>query len=134
MPTPRLPTPAAALEAFSTALAAPDLQRALACFTRDARLITADRTTVAGRPDIAPVLAQLIDFEAELDFGQPAIITASDTALATGACSMRTKGPDVFWLTQRSEMTTVLRLTEGDWRLTIFSPWQGDHSIQDETQ
>jgi ketosteroid isomerase-like protein len=129
---PSLPllTPAAALKALSAALAAAEIKRAAACFTSDARLITADRTTVSGRHQIAAVLAKLLDCQAELDFGEPAIVTASDIAFVTGTCSMRTKGPDVFWLTQRSEMTAVIRLIEGEWKLTILAPW-GDSSGED---
>jgi hypothetical protein len=70
------------------------------------------------------VLAQLIDAQAELDFGAAQMIRAEDLAYASGPCSIRTKGPDVFWLTQRSDLSAVLRLTGGDWKFAIFAPWE----------
>lgn len=130
--TPRLLTPGAALDALTAALAAADLDLAAACFAREARLLTPDGTTVAGRRHIAAVLDQLIACQTELDLGQPVLVCSADVALASGQCTMRSKGPDLFWITQKSELTAVLRLIEGDWKLAIFAPWGRDHTYQQE--
>jgi ketosteroid isomerase-like protein len=121
--TPRLLTPELTLKTLADALAFRDLRGSTACFRRDARLITAGRTTICGREQIAAVLSQLIDAETELDFSATSFITAEDLALATGPCRIRTKGPDRFWLSHDADLTAVLRLTEGDWKLAIFAPW-----------
>ena len=123
---PHLTAPHLTLEAFSAALGNRDAEQAAACFCRDARLITADRTTVSGRAEIAPVLAQLIDAQAEFDFSLATLHTAGEVALLRGRCPMRSKGPDLFWLTQTSDLTVVLQAIEGDWKLAIFAPWEGN--------
>lgn len=127
---PRLVTPERALEHFTSSLQAAQVERAAACFSRDARLITADRTVVRGRPQIAALLAQLSDSQASLEFCETTLIEAEHVALLRGRCKTRSKGPDLFWLTQTMDLTAVLHLIEGDWKLAIFSPWESDHTTE----
>jgi uncharacterized protein (TIGR02246 family) len=115
--------PSLALQVFAAALETADTNRAASCFARQAILVTADGTNLHGREDIAALLSQLIVCHTTVSFAELAVIEAEQTALISGICSMRRKGPDPLWFTQRSDLTAVVREIEGRWKFTILAPW-----------
>jgi ketosteroid isomerase-like protein len=121
-----LDSPAATLDALTAALRERDLGALASCFCRDARLLTADRTVVSGRKEIALLLAQLIDAESTLELSSPSLLATDHVALLRARCATRTKGPDLFWLSHSTDLTAVLRLVEGDWKLAVLAPWEGE--------
>lgn len=121
--TPRLLTPSAALIALVEGLGVADLDAATSCFCRQGRLITADRTTVAGRRDIAAVLVQLIDRGTAVELAQATQISTGEVALLSADCTMRATAPEGATFTHRSQLTAVCHLIEADWKLAILDPW-----------
>jgi uncharacterized protein (TIGR02246 family) len=113
-----------ALYAFIAALQAGELTSAIACFTREGCLVTPDGTTVHGRSEILPILAQLVATRTEIEVEQLAVRMAGDVALATGRLIVRSDGPDGARVTQTCVPTVTLRLVEGRWKLAIFAPWE----------
>jgi ketosteroid isomerase-like protein len=121
--TPRLLTPALTFETLTGALGAADLQSATACFCRDAKFITADRTAVVGRPEISRLLAQLIDQRATFELDNLSLIETAEVSLAGAGLTICSPRPEGVLHARHSELTAVLRLIEGDWKLAILSPW-----------
>jgi ketosteroid isomerase-like protein len=115
--------PAASLQAFLEALNQGNLGAVAACLCRDARLITGDRTAVSGREDIGRILAQLIDSRALLALDNEALTEAAEVALLTAGLTTDTPRPEGVIHTQHSDLTAVLRLIEGEWKLAILAPW-----------
>ena len=117
-------TPAeGALRAFIAALSAADLSAATACFTRAGCMLTPDGTAVHGRADIAPILAQLIARETEIEVEQLAIHVAGDVALASGRLAMRSTGLAGERLVQDCGSNVALQRVEGTWKIAVLAPW-----------
>jgi uncharacterized protein (TIGR02246 family) len=112
-----------ALSSFAAALNRGDLRSAVACFTREGCLITPDRTTVHGRGDIAPVLAQMIARRTEIEIDRIVVRRAGDVALASGHLTMRSAGPGGTQFVQACDPTMVIRKVEGSWKLAVVAPW-----------
>jgi ketosteroid isomerase-like protein len=125
--SPRLTEPRAALENLLSCLDTTNASLAVACFTRDARLITADRTVLCGRPNIRRLLAQLIDAGTTLELSEVVLTEAGEVALLTGGLLTHTPRPEGVLHSRRSDLTALLRIREGDWKFAILDPW-GQHS------
>lgn len=113
--------PEHALEAFTGHLADGNIPASAACFTRDACLITADRTEVHGRDGVAGVLAQLVARHTEVEIEQLVVREAGAVALAGGRWTMRSDGPEGSRFVQASEPTLVLRQVEKTWKIAIVA-------------
>jgi ketosteroid isomerase-like protein len=86
-----------------------DLNRATACFARDACLITPDATAIHGRDRIRSVLAQLIARRAEIRVESSNVIIAGDVALASERWTIRSIGVEGSRFDQALSPTLVLR-------------------------
>lgn len=113
--------PDRALKVFTRRLAEGNVTAAAGCFTRDACLITADRTEVHGREGVAGLLAQLVASHTEVEVDQLVIREAGGIALAGGRWTMRSDGPDGSRFVQASEPTVVLRYVENVWKIAIVA-------------
>ena len=109
------------LTTFTSNLADGNIGGAAACFTRDACLITADRTEVHGREGVAGLLAQLVATHTEIEFEQLVLREAGGVALAGGNWKMRSDGPEGSRFVQAGEPTLVLRQVEGAWKIAIVA-------------
>jgi ketosteroid isomerase-like protein len=109
--------------AFVYSLNLGDLNRATACFSRDACLITPDATAVYGRDRIRLVLAQLIAQRAEIEVESSTVLTAGDVALASERWVVRSNGVEGSRFEQIFSSTLILRRIEEAWKLAIVAPW-----------
>jgi len=109
--------------AFVHTLNSGDLNRATACFARDACLITPDATAIYGRDRIRPVLAQLIARRAEIRVESSNIVIAGDAALARERWTIRSNGVEGSRFEQALNPTLVLRHIEERWKLAVAAPW-----------
>lgn len=114
--------PAAVTHAFCRAINEGQLQRACICFTRDACLVTPDRTSVHGREAIAGVLAQLIAARVEVSIDVAAVLSAGDVALAHERWRIRSRGSRSKLVTS-THPTLVLRRVESRWKVAVAAPW-----------
>lgn len=114
--------PKRAARTFCAALSAGDLERACACFTLEACLVTPDGTAVKGRGAIRPILAQLIASRAQLSVEISAVLQAGDVAIAHERWQIRT-GDGAAAFTRSSKPTLVLQRIELDWKLAVAAPW-----------
>jgi ketosteroid isomerase-like protein len=112
--------------AFVYSLNVGDLNRATACFARDACLITPDATAVHGRDRIRPVLAQLIARRAEIRVESSSVVIAGDVALAGERWTLRSIGVEGSRFEQALSPTLVLRRIEERWKLAIAAPWSSE--------
>ena len=122
-PTPVLLNRPQACFAFVHALNSGDLNRATACFARDACLITPDATAVYGRDRIRPVLTQLIARHTEIAVESSTVLTAGDVALAHEHWAVRSNGVEGSRLEQIFSAMLALRHIEERWKLAIVAPW-----------
>jgi ketosteroid isomerase-like protein len=109
--------------AFVHTLNAGDLNRATACFARDACLITPDATAIYGRDRIRPILAQLIARRTEIAVESSTVLTAGDVALARERWAVRSNGVEGSRLEQTFSSTLILKRIEDRWKLAIVAPW-----------
>jgi ketosteroid isomerase-like protein len=109
--------------AFVYSLNLGDLNRATACFSRDACLITPDATAVYGRDRIRPVLSQLIARRAEITVESSTVLTAGDVALASERWTLRSIAVEGSCFEQALSPTLVLRRIEERWKLALAAPW-----------
>lgn len=109
--------------AFVHALNSGDLNRATACFAREACLITPDATAIYGRDRIRPVLAQLIARRTEIAVESSTVLTAGDVALAHERWEVRSNGVEGSRLEQIFSSMLTLRRIEERWKLAIVAPW-----------
>lgn len=109
--------------AFVYALNLGDLNRATACFSRDACLITPDATAVHGRDRIRPVLSQLIARRTRIEVKSSTVLIAGDIALAGERWSIRSEGAEGSHLVQTSSSMLTLKRVEEKWKLAIVAPW-----------
>jgi ketosteroid isomerase-like protein len=107
---------------FATAISRGRLDAAIACFSRDACLVTPDGTAVHGREAIAGVLAQLIDARAEVSMDVAAVLTAGDVALAHEHWRISSGGSGAEFV-RSTRPTLVLRRLESRWKLAVAAPW-----------
>ena len=112
-----------AVYGFAAALGAGDLASASAAFTREGCLVTPDGTAVHGRAGIAAILAQLIAGRTEIEIQQLSMRQAGDVALAGGAITLRSDGPEGTRISQRCTPTIAVRRVEGTWKIAILAPW-----------
>lgn len=124
----RNPTPVSlnrpqACFAFVHALNSGDLNRATACFARDACLITPDATAIYGRDRIRPVLTQLIARHTEITVESSTVLTAGEVALAHEHWAVRSNGVEGSRLEQVFSAMLTLRRIEERWKLAIVAPW-----------
>lgn len=105
------------------ALSAGNLSAAVACFARDACLITPDGTAVHGRESIRPVLAQLILARTQIAIELSSTLTAGEVALTRERWTIRSPGAEGRTLTQSTESTVVQRWIEGRWKIAVVAPW-----------
>jgi ketosteroid isomerase-like protein len=115
-------TPATATSAFCRAVNEGDLDAARGCFTRDACLVTPDRTAVRGRDEIGAILAQLIAAGAQVSIQVSAVLSGGDVALANQRWRIRSGSPAAAF-ERDSASTLVLRRVESRWKLAIAAPW-----------
>ena len=109
--------------AFVHTLNSGDLNRATACFAREACLITPDATAIYGRGRIRPVLAQLIARRTEIAVESSTVLTAGDVALAHERWEVRSNGVEGSRLEQVFNSMLTLRRIEEKWKLAIVAPW-----------
>jgi uncharacterized protein (TIGR02246 family) len=113
-----------AFHGFNAALNSGNLPAAAAFFTRDGCLVTPDGTAIHGRPEIAAILAQMIDRHTEIRAEQLVVRTAGDVALASGHLTLCSKGPEGARLEQSCTPTIAIRRVEGSWKIAILAPWR----------
>lgn len=109
--------------AFVYSLNVGNLNRATACFSRDACLITPDATAVYGRDRIRPILSQLIARRAQIEVESSTVLTAGDVALASERWAVRSNGVEGSRFEQAFDSTLILRRIEESWKLAIVAPW-----------
>jgi len=109
--------------AFAYSLNLGDLNRATACFCRDACLITPDATAVYGRDRIRPILSQLIARRAEIEVESSTVLTAGDVAMASERWVVRSNGVEGSRIEQVFNSTLILKRIEERWKLAIVAPW-----------
>jgi ketosteroid isomerase-like protein len=114
--------PASACPNFTGALNRGDLQAAIACFARDACLITPDATAIHGRDQIRPLLAQMVIRQTEIRVESASAIGAGEVILAQERWRVRA-GPPEPARVEQLDATLVLGLIEAEWKLTIVAPW-----------
>lgn len=107
---------------FAAAISRGRLDAAIACFTRDACLVTPDGTAVHGRDGIASILTQLIDARVEVSIEVAAVLRAGDVALAHERWQIRPRGAEAEFVTS-TRPTLVLRRVESRWKLAVAAPW-----------
>jgi ketosteroid isomerase-like protein len=116
-------TPAGACPSFTGALNRGDLQSAIACFARDACLITPDATAIHGRDRIRPLLGQMVIRQTEITVESSSTIGAGEVILAQERWRVRAGQPEPARVEQSLDATLVLGLVEAEWKLTIVAPW-----------
>jgi ketosteroid isomerase-like protein len=122
--TERAPHPIQARLAFVRTLNIGDLDGALACFARDACLITPDATAVHGRERIRPLLVQLVARRTEVEVELSKIVEAGGVVLANERWRIRSgSGGEAPRIEQMLNPTLVLRQIEAEWKLAIAAPW-----------
>jgi uncharacterized protein (TIGR02246 family) len=110
--------------AFAAALNAGRLEAAIACFTRDACLVTPDATAVHGREQIRLLLAQMIARETQIEIVPIAELQAGEVAVTQQRWIVRSRGAAGARYTQQLDATLVLRRLESRWKLAIAAPWR----------
>jgi len=115
--------PAGACPDFTSALNRGDLQSAIACFARDACLITPDATAIHGRDQIRSLLAQMVIRQTEIRVESTSAIGAGGVILAQELWRVRAGAPESARIEQNLDATLVLGLIEAEWKLTIVAPW-----------
>lgn len=115
--------PAGACPDFTSALNRGDLQSAVACFARDACLITPDATAIHGRDQIRPLLAQMVIRQTEIRVESTSAIGAGEVVLAQERWRVRAGPSEPARVEQSLDATLVLGLIEAEWKLTIAAPW-----------
>jgi ketosteroid isomerase-like protein len=109
--------------AFVNSLNMGDLSQAVACFSRDACLITPDATAIYGRDRIRPILSQLIAKKAEIEVESSTVLTAGDVAMASERWVVSSNGVESSRIEQALNSTLILRRIEETWKLAIVAPW-----------
>lgn len=99
------------------------LDAAMACFARDACLITQDATAIHGRDRIRPLLAQLISRHAKIEVEFSNALIAGDVAFAQERWLVQMDGVEGSRFEQVCEPTLVLRWIEDRWKVGIAAPW-----------
>jgi ketosteroid isomerase-like protein len=115
--------PEQSTRAFTDAINQGDLRAAAHCFALDACLTTPDATTIRGRDEIRPIIAQLIARGSRIEVQARSILVAGEVALASERWAIRSAGAEGAVFEQRSSPTLVLRLVEGAWKLAIAPLW-----------
>jgi ketosteroid isomerase-like protein len=104
-------------------LSAGRLDAAMACFAKDACLITQDATAIHGRSRIRPLLAQLIARHAQIEVEFSNALIAGEVAFAQERWMVRMDGVEGSRFAQVCEPTLVLRWIEDRWKIGIAAPW-----------
>ena len=107
---------------LARALSDGDLGAALACFAREACLITPDATAIHGRDRIGPVLAQLIASGIEVEVESSTVVAGDGVVLACERWLVRS-GVASSRFARTIHPTLVMRQVEGSWKLAIAAPW-----------
>jgi ketosteroid isomerase-like protein len=118
-------TPERVVLAFAAALAKSSPATAVACFARDARLLTPDGTEVVSRTRIREVLAQLTTSGLEIHFDSPRVLTVGPVALCSQRWKIGSSATGSEGFEQAFTCTTVLGRSAhtGRWQLLIAAPW-----------
>jgi ketosteroid isomerase-like protein len=116
-------SPQETTRAFAAAINAADLHVATYCFAKDACLVTPDATSIRGREEIRPILAQLIARRTQIEVLASSLLAAGDVALGSQRWAIRSAGTEGAVFTQDSSPALVLRHLEGAWKLAIAAPW-----------
>jgi ketosteroid isomerase-like protein len=117
------PPPRIACLALPRLLSAGDLERAAACFARDACLLTPDATAIHERRHIRPVLAQLIARRVRIEVKQSNVLMAGEVAFIREHWSVIANGAAGSHFAQDYNPTMVLRRVEDSWKISIAAPW-----------
>jgi ketosteroid isomerase-like protein len=114
---------------LARALNSGNLDRAAACFARDACLITPDATAVHGRERIRPVLAQMVACQMQIRVESSAWLDGGEVVLARERWTVRSGERSDSGFDQTLDSLLALRRIEGAWKLVIAAPWGwGKHS------
>jgi len=119
----RARTPGETTLAFAEAISRGDLDAAARCFAKDACLITPDATAVRGRPEIRPILHQLIVVGSRIEVQESSVVLAGEVALGTERWLLTSAGSEGEPFTRALTPTTVMRQIEGAWKLAVAMPW-----------
>ena len=115
-------TPRLACEALARAINQGDLEGALACFAPGACLIGPEGSFAQGSVAIRACLAELIASGARIEIELFGVLVAEEHALAHERWTIFYDGRPSR-SPQSTHPTLVLRLLEGEWKLTIAAPW-----------
>ncbi len=115
-------TPRLACENLVRAINARDLERALECFAPGACLIGPDGSFAQGAVAVRACLVELINAGAQIEIELFGVLIAEELALAHERWTILYDGRPSH-MAQSAHPTLVLRLLEGEWKLTIAAPW-----------
>src|ERR1700679_2104380 len=107
---------------LARALSSGDLDRATACFSREACFVTPDGTAIHGRRQMRHLLAQLVARRVEIEIESSNVLGGDGVLLACERwriCS----GSAANRLVQIVHPVLVMRPVEGEWKLVIAAPW-----------
>jgi uncharacterized protein (TIGR02246 family) len=104
-----------------------NLEAAVACFARDACLVTPDTTVIHGRDQIRPLLVQLIARRTQIEIELSNVLVAGEVAFASERWTIRAEGPERSLHTQRCRPVLVTRRIEDNWKLAVVAPWGWGH-------
>ncbi len=110
--------------AFARALAAKDIDAALALWNPEAKIVTTDGSEVQGTDAIAAALRALIDNGATVEIELDRTIEAGDVAVGLGTLTLSGTGHDGEPFRQSSSSTVIYaRGGDGNWRIALDAPW-----------
>jgi ketosteroid isomerase-like protein len=108
---------------FPALLNTAKLDGALACFGKEACLLTQDATAIHGRERIRPILAQLIARRAQIIVEMSNVLVAGDVAMAREHWRIGIDGVEGARFEQSCDPGLILHRIEGLWKLALLAPW-----------
>lgn len=116
-------TPENASLALVRAIGNGDLDAAARCFARDACFVSPDASTIRGRDEIRPVLAQMIGVDTQIEVEASSVLSAGEVALGSERWQISFRDVHGTPFRQTSPANMVLRRIGGSWTLVIAAPW-----------
>jgi uncharacterized protein (TIGR02246 family) len=117
-------SPEALAAAFGAAVNAGDVPAALELWIDDPAIVQADGQLLRGRDAIATALHALVDHGASVNIEVSRVLSAGETAIATGKLTISGKDADGAPFTQHSQSVVVYsRGADDRWRIAIDAPW-----------
>lgn len=114
-------TPEEGIHRFVDSINRGEVDAATACFSKDACLLTPDKTAVRGRMEIRPILRQLVAAESQIEVHQRSLLRGGHVALAFERWSITSSAATPF--TRTLDPTLVMQQLEEVWKIAVAAPW-----------